>query len=95
VEYMHPGGSGRIGIIAPYGKDFCQSCNRLRVSARGNLHLCLFGEEGFSLRRWLQHDEQLAELQSRIVMLLQHKRAGHGLHHQDSGATPHLASIGG
>jgi GTP 3',8-cyclase len=95
VEYMHPGGSGRIGVIAPYGKDFCQSCNRLRVSARGNLHLCLFGEEGFSLRRWLQHDEQLAELQSRIVMLLQHKRAGHGLHHQDSGATPHLASIGG
>ncbi len=95
IEYMHPGGIGRIGIIAPYGKDFCQSCNRLRVSARGNLHLCLFGEEGYSLRRWLQHDEQGAELQSRIVSLLQHKRAGHGLHHQDSGATHHLASIGG
>lgn len=95
IEYMHPEGSGRIGIIAPYGKDFCQSCNRLRVSARGDLHLCLFGEEGYSLRRWLQDDGQREALQSRIVSLLQHKRASHGLHNMDSGATHHLASVGG
>ena len=50
IEFIHPSSVGSIGLIAPYSKDFCESCNRLRVSAKGNLHLCLFGELGYSLR---------------------------------------------
>jgi len=40
-EYRHRDFAGGIDFIAPYSKDFCQSCNRLRVTAQGKMHLCL------------------------------------------------------
>lgn len=95
VEFGHPGALGRIGIIAPYAKDFCASCNRLRLDSDGRLHLCLFGDGGFDLRDLLRSDSQHDELIARIVRLTQGKAPGHRLHLGDSGATPHLASIGG
>lgn len=94
-EWMHPDYAGRIGIIAPYAKDFCAGCNRLRVTARGDLRLCLFGEFGSPLRPLLQHDDQFDALLARIQVQLGLKAAGHGLHQGNTGLTPHLASIGG
>lgn len=94
-EYSHPDSRGRIGLITPYSKDFCDTCNRLRVSATGDLHLCLFGDGGRSLRDLLQHDHQTEELQERLLELMRLKRSGHFLHDGDPGATPQLASIGG
>lgn len=95
VEFGHPDAAGRIGIIAPYAQDFCATCNRLRLSAEGKLHLCLFGDGGLDLRPLLQHDDQLDELVARIVALTALKAPSHRLHQGNSGATPHLASIGG
>ncbi|HZX80422.1 MAG TPA: GTP 3',8-cyclase MoaA [Lysobacter sp.] len=95
VEYLHPDFAGRIGIIAPYSRDFCAGCNRLRVTARGDLRLCLFGDAGTSLRPLLQRDADHDALVELIARQLRLKAAGHGLHAGDSGATPHLASIGG
>lgn len=95
VEYQHPESRGRIGIIAPYSKDFCAGCNRLRVSATGKLHLCLFGDGTADLRPLLQSDDQQDALVERITGLMGMKPAGHRLHTGNSGATPHLASIGG
>ncbi|MCT2558967.1 GTP 3',8-cyclase MoaA [Tsuneonella sp. YG55] len=95
VEFGHPDAVGRIGIIAPYSKDFCATCNRLRLSADGRLHLCLFGDGGFDLRPLLQDDSQHDALVARIRALTATKAPAHRLHEGDSGATPHLASIGG
>lgn len=95
VEFGHPEARGRIGVIAPYSKDFCTSCNRLRIGSDGRFHLCLFGDGGFDLRDLLQSDSQHDELVARIVGLTKVKAPGHRLHEGDSGATPHLASIGG
>ncbi len=94
-EWNHPDYRGRIGIIAPYSKDFCAGCNRLRVTARGDLRLCLFGEFGSPLRPLLQDDAQCDALVARIQTQLGLKAAGHGLHQGNTGITPHLASIGG
>ena len=93
--FKHPDYVGEIGLIMPYEKNFCASCNRLRVSAKGKLHLCLFGEEGIELRDLLQSDDQQAILQARIYSALQGKREHHYLHQGDSGIRNHLASIGG
>ncbi|KGQ70851.1 cyclic pyranopterin phosphate synthase [Chelonobacter oris] len=93
--FKHPDYQGAIGLIMPYSKDFCADCNRLRVSAKGQLHLCLFGEEGTDIRDLLQHDWQQAPLQTRLFSALQQKREHHYLHQGDSGVRPHLASIGG
>ncbi len=86
---------GRIGLIMPYATNFCASCNRLRVSAKGKLHLCLFTESGVDLRDLLQHSSQQAELIERLHGQLAQKKETHYLHQGITGVTQHLASIGG
>ena len=93
--FKHPDYMGEIGLIMPYEKNFCASCNRLRVSAKGKLHLCLFGEEGIELRDLLRSDDQQSILQARIFSALQGKREHHYLHQGNTGIRQHLASIGG
>lgn len=94
-EYRHADYAGRIGIIAPYSKDFCAGCNRLRVTATGDLRLCLFGEFGIPLRPLLQSDDQLEDLVRAIGGQIGRKEQGHFLHEGRTGITPHLASTGG
>ncbi len=94
-EFRHPDFRGQIGIIAPYSKDFCNTCNRLRVTATGHLRLCLFSNGGHALRPLLQHRDQRAELQETITGLLAQKAPTHLLHFHQTGATPHLAALGG
>lgn len=94
-EFEHADSVGTIGLIAPYSKHFCKSCNRLRVSAKGALHLCLFGEGGYSVREYLQSDDQIDALQEKITALMNFKRSAHFLHDGNSGVREHLASIGG
>ncbi len=95
VEYAHPEYAGRIGIIAPYSPGFCDSCNRLRMTARGGLRLCLFGTGNANLRPLLARDDQLEELKAHIMLSLFDKGSAHRLHRGDFGDTPHLASTGG
>ena len=94
-EYRHPDYAGRIGIIAPYSKDFCSGCNRLRVTATGDLRLCLFGDFGIPLRSFLQADDQIDDLVRAIGGQIDRKEQGHFLHDGRTGITPHLASTGG
>lgn len=95
VEYAHPEHAGRIGLIAPYAKHFCDGCNRLRVTARGALKLCLFGNGSADLRPLLSHDDQTGALKSHIMSALFEKPPTHLLHQGQVGDTPHLASTGG
>ncbi|WP_420588690.1 GTP 3',8-cyclase MoaA [Bacterioplanoides sp.] len=93
-EFDHPDYQGSIGLIMPYSKDFCSSCNRLRISALGKLHLCLFGEQGYDLRH-LMADGKQAQLETAIQGLLRDKKATHFLHDGQTGAIQHFAQIGG
>lgn len=95
LEYAHPNYLGKIGIIAPYSKDFCKTCNRLRVSSRGALRLCLFGEKDCDLREYLQKDDQSESLVNRIAVCLREKPESHFLHQGKFGNTWNLAQIGG
>ena len=73
----------------PYEKDFCATCNRLRVSSIGKLHLCLFGEGGVNLRDLLEDDTQQQALEAR------EKKQTHFLHQNNTGITQNLSYIGG
>jgi|TARA_Y100000994_G_scaffold229845_1_gene215130 cyclic pyranopterin phosphate synthase len=93
-EFYHPDYAGRIGLIMPYSKDFCKTCNRLRVSAPGKLHLCLFSDNGIDMRHLLANgnvDDVVAFLQE----VLGQKHETHYLHEGKTGATKHLAMLGG
>lgn len=94
-EYVHPDYRGSIGIIAPYARDFCADCNRLRVTARGDLRLCLFGDFGIPLRPLLQTDADRDTLMASIAQQLRLKATGHNLHQGQTGLIRHFASIGG
>ncbi|RUO53370.1 GTP 3',8-cyclase MoaA [Pseudidiomarina homiensis] len=93
-EFWHSEYQGKLGLIMPYSRDFCDDCNRLRVSSLGQLFLCLFTEHHQDLRAYLQTDDT-APLQAALQELVLSKKATHGLHEQFSGATRHLAMIGG
>jgi cyclic pyranopterin phosphate synthase len=93
--FAHPDHLGRVGVIAPYAKDFCATCNRLRVTSRGELRLCLFAESDFSLRPLLQTDEQIMELQESIQKLIGKKEVSHYLPAGRVGNAKHFAMMGG
>ena len=95
LNYIHPNFEGKFGVIAPYSKDFCKTCNRLRITARGDLRLCLFGNTGTSIRHLLQKDNQKDELVDLIISQLHLKKASHHLEIGDTGITPNLSSTGG
>jgi len=93
-EFCHPDFEGRIGLIMPYSKDFCKSCNRLRVSSLGKLHLCLFAEQGIDLRPHLNSQDTPATVNA-IQAAMGNKTISHELDKRLTGATTHLAMLGG
>ena len=93
-EFKHPDYAGRIGLIMPYSKGFCESCNRLRISALGQIHLCLFAEQGIDLRSYMTAGDTLG-LQKAIQNLMGDKSVSHWLDEGKTGATQHLAMLGG
>lgn len=95
INYTHPDVMGSIGLIAPYSKDFCQNCNRLRLTAVGDLRLCLFGDFGVPLRDLLQNDDQKEALKRRIMKQLDYKKSSHFLIEGETGLIPNLSATGG
>lgn len=95
LVYSHPEYLGKLGLIMPYSQDFCATCNRLRVSALGKMHLCLFGDYGTDIRQLLQQDSQQQQLIELLHQSVATKEVSHYLHQGNTGQTPHLASIGG
>ena len=94
-NYINPSYKGKFGIIAPYSKDFCKSCNRLRITARGDLRLCLFGNTGISIRHLLQRNDQLEELKDLISKQLNFKKESHYLELGETGLMKNLSTTGG
>ena len=95
LNFIHPDFKGKFGLIAPYSKDFCKTCNRLRITSRGDLRLCLFGNTGISIRHLLQNDDQKQELVDLVIKQLHLKKESHYLELGDTGITPNLSSTGG
>jgi GTP 3',8-cyclase len=48
--FSYPGSIGAVGVISPLSHDYCERCNRVRLSADGRLRLCLFGDHHIDLR---------------------------------------------
>ena len=95
LNYINPEYKGKFGIIAPYSKNFCRTCNRLRITSRGDLRLCLFGNTGISIRHLLQKDDQIEELQDLILGQMKFKKESHYLELGETGLTKNLSTTGG
>ena len=95
VDFRFASGEGRIGFINPVSEPFCDSCNRLRITSRGDLRLCLFGNTGISIRHLLQKDDQTEELQDLIMGQMKFKKESHYLELGETGLTKNLSTTGG
>ena len=79
-RYYHFGDnhSTRVGFISPHSHNFCDSCNRVRVTAEGRLLLCLGQEHSVDLRRVIRaHPGDDETLKQAIIDAMQIKPKGH------------------
>lgn len=72
-----PGYKGSLGFISSMSQNFCGTCNRLRLTADGNLRVCLFGANEVSLRDALRAGATDAELMSLVEGAIHRKKASH------------------
>ncbi len=71
--YAVPKHKGKIGIIAAYSRFFCGTCNRLRITAKGEIKNCLYDNGIFSMRDYLRQGASPAALAEKIKELLRLK----------------------
>jgi GTP 3',8-cyclase len=72
-------GPARVGIIASVTRPFCRDCDRLRLTADGQLRTCLFAQAETDLRAPLRAGASDAELGDIIRTAVAGKQAGHGI----------------
>jgi cyclic pyranopterin phosphate synthase len=92
-----PGSGTRVGFISPHSHNFCDTCNRVRVTTEGRLLLCLGQEHSVDLRHALRaHPNNMERLKRTIVEAMQIKPKGHEF---NLGAKPiifrHMSVTGG
>ena len=68
---------GRLGFITPLTHNFCESCNRVRVTCTGRLYTCLGREDGADLREALRSDPSGEKLREAILGAIERKPKGH------------------
>lgn len=71
--FYHENYKGKLGIINPYNKSFCNNCNRLRVDSYGDIILCLLNFGKYSLRQYLSSSDSKEELKQAIITALDKK----------------------
>ncbi len=60
--FRFPGGAGSVGVITPMSHNYCETCNRMRLSADGRLRPCLFGDLHVGLRDPLRAGQPIEPL---------------------------------
>ena len=68
---------GRIGLITPLTHNFCESCNRVRLTCTGELYMCLGQEDMADLRAPLRASASDAGLEAAIRSAITRKPKGH------------------
>jgi cyclic pyranopterin phosphate synthase len=80
AETFHvDGGPGTVGIIAAVTAPFCGACDRVRLTADGQVRDCLFARTESDLRTPLRAGASDVELAKRWQVAMRGKRAGHGI----------------
>ncbi|MBA4020341.1 MAG: GTP 3',8-cyclase MoaA [Pirellula sp.] len=78
-DYRFIDGGGLVGFINPVSQPFCESCNRLRLTAEGQVRNCLFSQEEWDARTLLRNGGSDDELEQLVRSSVSAKRAGHGI----------------
>ncbi|MBV9045343.1 MAG: GTP 3',8-cyclase MoaA [Alphaproteobacteria bacterium] len=90
---------GRLGFITPLTHNFCEACNRVRLTCTGTLYMCLGQEDSADLRKPLRASSDDAELDAAIDAAIARKPKGHDFiidrRHQRPSLERHMSLTGG
>ena len=90
---------GRLGFITPLTHDFCESCNRVRLTCTGTLYMCLGQDDAADLRAPLRASESDAPLIAAIEEAIGRKPKGHDFiidrRHNGPAVSRHMSVTGG
>ncbi|WP_431922889.1 GTP 3',8-cyclase MoaA [Nonomuraea jabiensis] len=78
-RFLVDGGPARVGVIGSVTRPFCGSCDRVRLTADGQVRNCLFATEESDLKTRMRAGASDEELAERWVAAVARKRAGHGI----------------
>jgi cyclic pyranopterin phosphate synthase len=78
-RYRIPGAPGKLGFISSVTDPFCATCNRMRLTADGRLHLCLLRDDEVDLRAAIRNGATQDQVEQIIRHAVQIKPWGHGL----------------
>ncbi|MBT2970409.1 MAG: GTP 3',8-cyclase MoaA [Candidatus Thiodiazotropha sp. (ex Ctena orbiculata)] len=84
-----------IGFITPQSQHFCDTCNRVRVSVSGDLHLCLGQEEKLELRPLLRSGATDETIQQAIRGAIARKPQRHNFHEAPTAIIRPMSALGG
>ena len=90
---------GRLGFITPLTHNFCEGCNRVRVTCTGTLYMCLGQEDAADLRQPLRASEANDALYAAIDEAISRKPKGHDFiidrRHKRPALSRHMSVTGG
>lgn len=97
VNYKIKGHKGSFGLIPSFSRTFCGSCNRLRITATGDVITCLYGKPVINLREYMRNDNAEATIRNAIVKAVGSRaKTGFEAQQQYSGVfDSSMTSIGG
>lgn len=78
-RYRIPGAKGKLGFISAVSDPFCATCNRMRLTADGRLHLCLLRDNELDLRAAIRGGAGQAQIEQLVRHAVAMKPWGHGL----------------
>ncbi len=76
-RWRYSDGGGEVGVIATVTHAFCESCDRVRLTADGSFHNCLFGVKNYDMRALLRGGMSDTEIAEAIKGAVHDKWAGH------------------
>jgi len=75
--YQLEGAAGQLGFISPLSNHFCDTCNRMRLTADGKLRTCLFSDHEIDLKTFLRSGVSDQALEQTIAEAIKSKPKGH------------------
>jgi len=78
-QFLVDGGPATVGVVGSVTRPFCASCDRLRLTADGQVRNCLFARDESDLRAPLRSGASDDELADRLRVAVAGKKAGHGI----------------
>lgn len=82
-RWQHKDGNGEFGIIASVSEPFCSQCNRLRLTADGNLRTCLFSHHEHDFKSLLRSNAPDHDIMNKLRTVVFGKEPGHKIGRED------------